>query len=102
MTKCSQKCLAKGEGTIIIGKSKDRGIMRHRNWACRLADQIADHDPGKQVATRYRPCLIPTLYDGIPSLRMSKSLQQCEEHKHMYEVVMDFAQYNGLEIVESI
>jgi len=97
---CSQQCLAKGQGTIIVGRKPDGELMRPSNWACRLADHIAQHDPGKQVATRYRPCLIPTIYDGVTALRMSKSLMRCPEHQFVYPIVMQFAQTNGLQIVE--
>lgn len=101
-TKCTQNCLKNTEIVIVVGRTKSGELFRPRNWTCRHADQIAQHDPGKQVATRYRPCLIPTLHNGIPSLRMSSSLQRCEEHRHMYEVVMQFARWADLEVVEGI
>lgn len=98
MTKCTQKCLSKGEGIIIVGRTKDGKLFQPANWAHRHANQIAQHDN----APRYRPCLIPTQYDGIPSLRMSRSIQQCEEHCHMYDVVMRFARWADLEVIEGI
>lgn len=108
-TKCTQRCITNTEIIIVVGRTKSGEPFRPRNWTCRLADQIAQHDPGKQVATRYRPCLIPTLHNGIPtlhngipSLRMATSLQACEDHKHMYDVVMQFARWADLEVVKGI
>lgn len=97
---CSQKCLEKGQGILIVGRTTDGKTFRPSNWACRLADHIAQHDLGKQVATRYRPCLIPTLYEGQTALRVAKSLSECEKHSYIYPIVMQFAESNGLQIVK--
>lgn len=89
---------------IIVGLTAQGKPFRPSDWAERLAgamssfgpDGVKDRRPSPFIC--YSPYCVPTLHEGVRSVRVSQALEGVEPMA--WRFVMDFAKDNGLTVIE--
>jgi hypothetical protein len=85
---------------VIQGLTLSGRTFRPSDWSERLAGAMSCFQPGGQVNSRigYSPYCVPTLLDGVRSVKVNQALQELEPMA--WDFVMNFARDNELRVIE--
>jgi len=85
-------------GIIIIqGITEDGRKFRPSDWAERMSGMMSSFGDDHRI--HYSPKLRPISHEGAKCIALDTSLK--ESHPAIYRQIMDFAERNGLTIIQS-
>lgn len=82
---------------LIQGVTTEGKRFRPSDWAERLSNLMARFNDGRLT---YSPLLFPVIRNGEKCIHIDSRLQQ--ESPDIYELVMEFARNNNLNIIDSL
>ena len=86
------------DSTIIIqGQTKEGRKFRPSDWAERMSGVLSTF--GKDQRIHYSSMLQPLSINGVKCVALDQSMKN--EHPELFSHIMDFAEMNSLNVIES-